>query len=206
MELAIESVTKYTDQAVELLLPQYKHTEVIRAFVEVHGVGLDLLRGQAFEIMNAFDIDTAVGDQLDIIGATFAEDRLFESDDDYRQRLYIKIFKVYASGTREDVLSIIRYLSKSDCYIVPSYPKAAHIFVEDSTSIGNITNNALSYIVPAGTETTVYSYDKQATIFKPSKVNPITNEATYSADAILPTVAEIGTTNHQLASVIAQNF
>jgi hypothetical protein len=62
----------------------------------------------AFEVNSAFDLDTAVGGQLDVIGRLVGESRQGKSDELYRAALRNRITANSANGTINNILSIVR--------------------------------------------------------------------------------------------------
>ena len=67
------------------------------------------VRDEAKDVENAFDLDDAVGDQLDKIGSTVGLPRNALTDTEYRKFLNIQILLILEStGTGENILSILR--------------------------------------------------------------------------------------------------
>jgi hypothetical protein len=89
------------------------------------------------DIREAFDLDTAVGEQLDIIGSTVGLMRDGYNDTDYRRLIRIQILLILQStGTPENIVAIIRtYLgtTANPVFVYNTGAKAFGVSASDMT-------------------------------------------------------------------------
>lgn len=131
------------------ILEQYKKAKApnLNAFLKALGALKDDLEGAIFSVLNGFDLDTAVGAQLDLLGLLFNVERLGRSDTDYR--LAIKqIASLRQFATPEDIISVLKVAyGATYAHYYPNYP--ASFLVYTDASIDNTTLNSLA---PAGVQ------------------------------------------------------
>ena len=75
----------------------------------------------ALETLLGRFLDNAEGEQLNGLGDLVGEERLGRSDDDYRNAIRVRIFQNQASGTPEQMLTLLRLL----------VPDAAGVHIEE---------------------------------------------------------------------------
>lgn len=103
MAITQDELEQIAKQYVELLIIQYQDQEKARQHIESNALAL-LSNGILFDIRDAFDIETAVGVQLDILGKYIGIDRSGEQqtistitqildDDNYRFVLKLRIIQ-----------------------------------------------------------------------------------------------------------------
>lgn len=97
---------------------------------------------------------TAVGVQLDEIGIILGLSRLQdESDEDYRERLYFQIFINTSSGTPEQVMTVLKFLTNATEVDIHDYPIAAFQLETNGLKFPNPPNQlneAIFRVSPAG--------------------------------------------------------
>lgn len=93
---------------IERLLKQWREGPNLRALCSLLGQRFDDFRAAADDVLAAFDLDTAVGAQLDVIGRVVDLPRLGDSDDDYRLALRVWGLCLASHGYAEEILAIVR--------------------------------------------------------------------------------------------------
>lgn len=112
-------MSTFTKQYTDLLIKQYWEKPKAKAEIEAGAAEYESINDLADALGNAFDIDTAVGVQLDIIGKRVGISRVIPvvlagytgqvlTDEDYRKFIKVKIARNSASGyiVSDDHLSI----------------------------------------------------------------------------------------------------
>jgi hypothetical protein len=106
------------------LLHQFDDSARFHALVRALAGPTQYLEDQAFAVSGAFDLQTASGDALDLIGDFVGVPRDGRSDVAYRAYIYARILGNTSDGTRETLYEIVRVLIGPDpsVQILPGYP------------------------------------------------------------------------------------
>jgi len=102
----LTSLGSNTTQAEELLLGQYKDSEVLKALLGSYAAQLDALQTATLEVHYERWISNAVGIQLDVIGNIVVEPRNGRDDDDYRRAIQSRILVNKSNGKIEELINI----------------------------------------------------------------------------------------------------
>lgn len=139
----------------ELLLEQFKYrrdgtASNISGMIGMVAAELNLTEQAMQELLTAFDITTAVGDQLDLLGKIFGASRGALSDVDYRVAIRTAA-TTSLSGTSEQFIGYIRSLigGSSPIRLVMTYPAKVYVYT-DAGPITGITQAAAQAGAPAG--------------------------------------------------------
>lgn len=127
----------FTDEFQKLIIKQYWSQP--KAFAEI-GLQADTW-ARVYDFLNgfaaAFDIDTATGDRLDIIGRIVGLRRRveFSGDDDYRFFLRVKIAKNTASAfmvsdTRNSLQAAIQFAFSGQAYVIDNQDMSLTLFLD----------------------------------------------------------------------------
>lgn len=134
-------IPNHVQRAIALLAGQFQQSlldgeysrfqRLIRAFVtsmqEVDDVDQTLKFDRS--------IDTSIGVQLDGLGQILGLSRLpDESDDDYREKLKFQIFINQSNGTPEEVIAVLKFLTKANKIRYHEYYPAAFQMDTDGTT------------------------------------------------------------------------
>ncbi len=146
MPAPIPTLSPVGDVLRQLLLEQYKDKPRMEGILAQIGVEADMLDSANHELWNIYDIDTAVGAQLDILGVIANEPRKERDDATYRAVLKV-LFRTQVSGTPEDVIrSVKEYTGATTVVYTPEYPAAFWI----TSNAAGLTLEFLERISPAG--------------------------------------------------------
>lgn len=104
-----------------LLIDLFRDQVAIRALVEACALEVQELEDAVKADSLAFDIITAVGDQLDAIGQILGIDRQGLIDDPYRVQLQARVVLLTSSGTRENINALVRLLLISSGIVSPNF-------------------------------------------------------------------------------------
>ncbi len=135
----------YPTVAVSLLVEHFKDSLDLQKLLQVMTAAALPLQTAVLEIRDRFVLTTASVAELVIIGNIWDEARESDTDDDYRQRIYVKI-SLSVSGTISEIKNVL-FVVYEATYVdyVKGYPAGFSIDTD-----GNITQEALEKLLPAG--------------------------------------------------------
>jgi len=141
------SITKITDYNynLELFISQFQISTKLKGIIETANNSANDIEISLFEIKDEFNLDIAVGVQLDIIGIIFNLERAGMSDEFYRIAIKQKSSLAY-SGEPDSIIEILKAIYEAT-YVeyYPSYP-AKYYLITDAV----VVSKTLEAISPAG--------------------------------------------------------
>jgi hypothetical protein len=146
-------VTQVTSHTVAALLhvgSQFLGKENFEKLLTIIGEEIDEVEQAFFDLLNLRSLETAEGEQLDVIGVRLDLSRSGRTDTEYRSALYAKVGYNIASGTPDQVISLTKLITGiTDLKYQEFYP--AHVRIElyaDFPSILAVTQ--LKQLLPVG--------------------------------------------------------
>lgn len=103
----------HAEEAISHLIELFRNGPRNQAVLGAVGQQLQELEQAIWDLIHGFDIDTAYGAMLDIVGATVGEARQGRTDDDYRAAIRVRMLVNFSDGKIEQLLEIMRGLSPS---------------------------------------------------------------------------------------------
>jgi len=101
----------HSSEGVALLAQQYADAQRLQSLLISFLSRVQDADDDTLALIDAYDVDQAVGDLLDRLGALVDEGRAGRSDDDYRRAIRVRILANRSQGRVQDLLTIIdRYL------------------------------------------------------------------------------------------------
>jgi len=156
------------EEGIDRLLHQWEDKPVVVGLVASYLKSVQEVEDALFQILDERGLYTAVGSQLDLIGAIVGEDRLGRNDNDYRIGILGKIVANNSDGSTIIVLETLRALTGADNYnIFEHFPARVYYYAD-----GGVTNGlvgALDTATSAGVATRVL-YDLNQTMFLASEL------------------------------------
>lgn len=150
----IEIILDYQEEALKLLLAQYKDSVKLQGLIDGKSKQIDDIELALFEIREGFYLDDAIGAQLDIIGKIWDVERKGLNDTEYRQSIYFKI-SLKVSGTLKEIISILKsFYGATYVEYHPQYP-AKMLLLTDATA----SAEAIERFAPAGVKVIVKDKD-----------------------------------------------
>lgn len=164
-------ITDHADQAVSNLLEQDKGKPKINAFVRIHAGRMQHVEDVMWAVYTQRWIDTAVGVQLDTLGAIVGEGRKGRGDDLYRLWIRVRVIINRSNGKVKDILRIVRLLigPAPGVTYVPQYPAAFTIQISGIPGIGDTVqavHDILTEVHAGGVRMNIEYTDDDATAFK----------------------------------------
>lgn len=118
----------HTTEALNLLIEFFKHGPRNQAFLTAVMAQVQELEQEAWDVYTSFDVDTAVGDQLDIIGTLVGEGRGdYADDDEYRAGIRVRTLVNRSEGKLEELVAIADGIGGTSIYVREAYPATIHI-------------------------------------------------------------------------------
>lgn len=100
----------YTTRYKDILLQQFKDSENLNEIFRIKGLYRNERQALILSVIENFLIDSAIGEQLDVIGRIVVFDRGGRSDNNYRTLLKIKIKINNSEGQPETFIQAVREL------------------------------------------------------------------------------------------------
>jgi hypothetical protein len=100
----------HASDAAAKLLVQFADSASVHALVRAHVQPLQDLEVAALQVRDAFDVDTAIGAQLTILGDLVGEPRMGRTDIPYRAYVKARILINTSKGLPADIYAIVRAL------------------------------------------------------------------------------------------------
>jgi len=138
--MTLEQTTTHDAEALAQLLEQFKGKARIEALLSANMTQIQEIEGVAFDMLEAFVVSTAVGDQLDTIGKIVTEPRKGKTDDVYRAFILARITINRSNGRVEEfntVLQLITEATTGGTWQVHERPPAC-LYVEETTAGGSV--------------------------------------------------------------------
>lgn len=104
----------HVEDGLSKLPAQWDDAPVLRGLLESFLTVLNITENDLINVRDGFNVNTAIGAQLDIIGAFFGEDRLGRDDSQYREAILNKIATSSGSGTPDDLLNLLDTITLTD--------------------------------------------------------------------------------------------
>jgi hypothetical protein len=132
----------------DLLIEQFKDSEKFKALIDSDNARAQDIETAVFEIRTEFEIDDAVGAQLDILGQVWNEERLGMDDDTYRAAIKAKSSNQF-SGEPENIFAVlISIFGATYINYRPFYPAKYYINTDVDISSENLVQFSPSGVLP----------------------------------------------------------
>jgi hypothetical protein len=123
--------TAHAAEAVGHLIQFFKEGPRNQAVLESVMVQVQELEDALWAMNNAFDVETATGDQLDLLGKLVGEARQDRLDAEYRTAVRARVLVNSSTGTMAELLAIIEAISPGSYVIVNElYPAAMYFEID----------------------------------------------------------------------------
>ena len=146
----MQKIEDHSAIVLPLVLSQYQRASRLLGLVRAGCAQADDAETMFHEIREGHKLATAVGVQLDRLGALYKEQRLGRDDDTYREAIKVRA-SLAVNGTPEQILGFLRFsLGMADAVYYPEYPAGFVIFTDSPASSGS--GWILDAISPAGVQ------------------------------------------------------
>lgn len=118
------------------ILSVWEDKPIIRGLIESYLREVQITNDTYFLLLNNRDVFTAIGVQLDNIGAIVGQPRAGALDDEYRQNIFNRIAINKSDGTPDQVLNILSLITQANFVtLFEHFPASIHYFTD-----GFVTN------------------------------------------------------------------
>jgi hypothetical protein len=146
--MAIIEVTDIAGKGEGRLLPEFSRSTKIKGLLKSLLATSQPTEVTLFEVMNKTGIDTAEGNQLDVIGKLLNLSRGGTTDTSYRAKLYAKIALNAAKATPESIINLTRVVTGTEEVTLSEvHPAEVHVNV---TGGREAQNDFLDLVSPVG--------------------------------------------------------
>ena len=145
----VQIAASYTETMRPKLMEQYKPGQApkLNQLLEAIGAQKDDLEAALFSIRSGMYLATAIGAQLDMIGAIFKVGRNGFDDATYRVAIQ-KVSSMRSFATPEDIISVLKGVyGASYVTYIPEYPAGCVVFTDIAAPAG-----VLDALAPAGVQ------------------------------------------------------
>lgn len=195
-------ITDYNpiENGVSLLLPQFSDKEKIVGMLSAFLTPTTEIISGANEVSEGYDIETAVGQQLDFLGKLVNTYRLERTDDDYRDAIKARIVVNNATGAASNFIKMLKLMLGNDVTfkVIEQYPASVQVVIYSPQTV--ITAELINDILPLGVRGIFFGnpYEDKF-IFEFSEVDDFGVE---TGGTILPEEDELDTTDIAMAELI----
>lgn len=125
-DYALALVEDHCEEGKALLLEQFKKSPRLQALLCTYLDQVTLLEAALFELLRMRSLDTATGDQLDVLGRIVGQSREGLIDEVYRVFLRARVLVNNSSGTPEELIAIMRRVLEdtTDIQLQEQFPAA----------------------------------------------------------------------------------
>lgn len=127
-------------QAQNLLLEQFKNSDLLHALLESWTAQVQITEDLIAPLVVARDVDVATGATLDSLGEAVGAERSGLADGVYRLLIKAKVLVNSSSGTADELIAIVRQLANSPIGVLVDEYDPATVFIKPQDFA--ITENA----------------------------------------------------------------
>lgn len=189
----------FEGEALGLILPQFKRSSNINGFVKSLVTPCkDLLDG-VNQVMEAFNINIAEGQQLDYLGKLLNVGRNERSDDDYRIAIKARIIVNNATGSGANLIKMLKLvLGDIPFTVVETFPASVQVIIYEPQSV--IDEDLVNDLVPIGVKGVFFGNPYEGkTLFTLGEVQ---GDGSVVGGTVIPDVADAATSDIVMADVI----
>jgi hypothetical protein len=173
MSTELELNEEHVDEAMALLIEQFKGATNLRTFITTFINRVQEAEAMLFDLWQSRWLDNATGEQLDGLGAIVVIELNNDSDDLYRVRIRARIYTNVSRGTADDIIRIAALLAGvdvSDVVYYDTYPAGFVLslfgLVVSADSVSRVVE-AVHDAAPAGVSfTLLYALSPEPNTFR----------------------------------------
>lgn len=171
-------ITDHVERGKARLTSMFRGRAVIEGLLKVYLGKIQTLENEFWLVINGRSIDTAIGAQLDKVGALVLETRDGRADADYREAIRLKVLILRSTGRVVDVLRIINIASKGAYWEYrDAYPAGFHALFTGDVPAFRALAHALTQAKPNGVGRNVLYGTPHTELFRPSSCVGVASKA-----------------------------
>lgn len=133
-------------------LAQFKEAVNFNKVLDILSGALQDLQTVTTTLLDLNDLDTVGNKSLENLGSNFNTPRANLSDTDYREEIYFSIYKLISNGTLENLLFIIKRITKSNNIDLYNSGVAEANCIIDGTNISSTIATDIKQLIPVTTK------------------------------------------------------
>jgi hypothetical protein len=122
---------------VDIIITQFRDKYNYNELLKIFSKQVDEIEVVIFQLLNDRWLDTAIGEQLDILGRILVLDRAGRDDETYRRMLKAKAYINTTNGEPESIINALLLISDTITEVIyePAYPAGFHIWTDGDIKI-----------------------------------------------------------------------
>lgn len=180
--MTCDKIDNHVEDGLSKLISQYQKRKRIEGWITSVLNQVQELEDNAYLICTAFDVDTAVGEQLDFLGKIVGQARGGFDDDTYRLLIKTRILTNKSRGTGPDFINVLLQLNENNVY-EERYPATIFALINDPTltdpSIRSVYKEILFAAKPAGVE--LWAIDRAVAGDNPFRFSQLYNTSVFNS-------------------------
>ena len=150
--MSTELVTTHVSDGIGNLLGQFSRSPNIKALLTVYLRQIQDIENVLFQFKTLLDLDTAVGDQQDLIGKIIGETRSGRSDFKYRIALKARVLLNKSSGTVEDIIALTQAVSglPVNVQVDEFYPRSFIVDISEPIDLDDVDVERVATFIRLG--------------------------------------------------------
>ena len=169
--MALPEIEDVSEIAEDNLLWQWRNSPKVKGLLKSFTDNLQPIEDALFQLLDERGLDTAVGEQLDVLGRLIGEDRVSRDDETYRVALVGRITSNNSDGSTEEVLASMRAITGANYVtIFEHFPASFHILADSGISNGIV--DAIDAGASAGVGVRVL-FDLNRTMFRAAEFTEV---------------------------------
>ena len=158
----ITQINDHEARMIGLLISQFKDKPNIAGILKSFSTEVQEIEDVAYNLFRSFDIDDAVGDQLDLLGRLVGEARQARTDEVYRSAISVRIAINLAHGEPEKIIEVLESITNSTIVqLTEVYPAGMFIFFNGTTTDFTTIKDLIKLMVAAGVRLTLSTSDEE---------------------------------------------
>lgn len=158
----------HVEDGLGKLPAQWKNSKNFRGVLQSYLEQLNLTEQALLDIRDGFNVNTAIGAQLDIIGGYFGEPRAGRNDNDYRAALLSLISSSNGSGTPNQLMDLFGSLANTgEVKIWEHYPHGISLLASNGDDVDPNAANSIQRAKAAAMEFAGLLYDPYGFVWIP---------------------------------------
>jgi hypothetical protein len=151
--MSVTRISTHLENAISRLLYQFQGKTGVEGLIGAQAKQIQEMEDAGIDFLTKMPLQTSSGAVLDRWGIVLNEQRLGESDSDFRSRLFFKISRNISNGTPEELISFFAELLQADnVQISEIYPGQVWMAATGGTNPASPVSvrNQLQQLAPSG--------------------------------------------------------
>ena len=148
----IQQITNHTQAALGRLYEQFKNATRLRDTIGPIIDQIQDLEDAFFEVLQERSLETAIGEQLDLLGTVIGLARAGRTDDQYRTALKVQIQVNLSQGEPNRILDVVESITDADLLYFEFFPASFAIQIDGTIDDPLVLFDTVRRMKPAGVD------------------------------------------------------